>query len=156
MESESALGPTQFALDAPLNDEAQKAVAEFAHQIDARLEKVLFQGRTVVLVTRDARAVASEATRHILAFASEQLATGDQISERIVRERQRVHHEGHDLDAELLRSGDILEEGPGLYAMQGNFLACKTALDGAVRDRALRDGAVEQEYPPLLDLRTLL
>lgn len=73
----------------------------------------------------------------------------------IVTERSFEPKNHVDVEGELRRRGLVVKAGPGLYHLSGLGLGLFTFFDSKFRDLALRLGAVEEHYPPVIAISAL-
>ena len=154
--SDEELGTSTLEFAKPLDEEGRKAIADYAYQVDRQIRNVWFRDGRMVVSTRDGAEIAAE-TRTLIATWADKLAAEPQVLEaRPVRERTGARQAGGKPLAELRRGGLWMDEGPGLVALGGEALAFRRALDAYLRTRALARGAVEHDYPPLIELSALV
>jgi hypothetical protein len=147
--------PAFIEFPKPLDEEDRKAIAQYAYQVDRGIGDVEFDEQRLVVRTRDGSDIDDKTRLLILAFAAELAAKPSALDARVLRERTAARHVGGQPVADLRRSGLLLHEGPGLVALRGEALAFRRALDAQLRGHALARGAIEDEYPPLLELAAL-
>lgn len=105
-----------------------------------------------VLEVKLARA---ESAGHVEAFVSNTMRTHRRISRKVLRENRAASVSYRDIDAELARSGEVLDLGEGLTGLRGATLALFRFFEREFMKLALEFGAEEQQYPAMIPAEVL-
>jgi seryl-tRNA synthetase len=148
-------GTSSLEFGARLDEENRKAIAQYAYQVDRSIRDIEFRDERMVVRTRDGAALDGKMRRLILGWADKLTEESPSLETHVLRERTAARLVGGTPLHDFQRSGLLMRQGPGLVGWRGEALAFRRALDATLRAEALARGAVEHEYPPLLELEAL-
>jgi seryl-tRNA synthetase len=155
LDDDQDFGTSTLEFGARLDEENRKAIAQYAYQVERRIRDIRFRDERMVVRMRDGAALDGDMRKLILGWADKLAAESPSFETHVLRERTAARLVGGTPLRDFHRSGLLMQQGPGLVGWRGEALAFRRALDATLRTEAIARGAVEHEYPPLLELEAL-
>jgi len=140
-----------------ITDDLKKNILEQLYYLDADIDTCTFIGDSISIEMRGGKSMSTALRQKVAELAETTVLTFKNVKTNIYFENKGKGHNNADQLAQLISSRQVVENFPGVFIYQGDFLRLMRGIDEIFKKFAFQLDAIEQDYPttvPLLSMAT--